>query len=62
MGKRIIQRHHISYDPEVIVPITKGEHAILTKIQWYTKKFVSKGFLTALEVFLALNRNRGEDL
>lgn len=58
MAKRIIQEHHISYDPPVTVYVGKGEHRVLTLIQWYTKKFVSLGFIIALETFVAQNRHR----
>jgi len=59
---RITQSHHISYDPEVTVRIYKGEHSILTKIQWYCKKSVSKGFIKALKHFIALNEDKAEEL
>ena len=62
MRKRIIQEHHISYDPEVAVNVYKGEHMILTKIQWFSKKNVSRGFITALKTFVAENEHRAEDL
>lgn len=53
MSKRIIQKHHISYDPEVTVNIFKGEHWILTQLQ--RRKYISGGFITALKVFIALH-------
>ena len=43
---KIIQGHHIHPDKTVLV--FKGEHKILTLIQWYCKKSISKGFLKAL--------------
>ena len=58
----IVQHHHICYDPPKIVNVTKGEHKILTLIQWYTKKFISKGFLTALRKVIKDNKNRAEKL
>ncbi|HEC66350.1 MAG TPA: hypothetical protein ENI23_13770 [bacterium] len=42
-GKRV-QKHHISYEPEVIVKIYQGEHWILTNLLRRTKT-VSLGFL-----------------
>jgi len=60
--KRVIQTHHLGRDPEITVRITKGEHNVLTKINWYTKKFVSKGFVKALKHWLALNEDRAEDV
>ena len=62
----IIQGHHIIYgsekhpEQEVKEPVFKGEHLILTRIQWYTKNHVSKGFIKALKVFIALNEDRAE--
>ena len=65
--KRVIQRHHIVYgSPEhksqvdEVVPIFKGEHLILTRIQWM--KTYSKGFIKSLKVFLALNEDKAIEL
>lgn len=58
----IVQRHHTSYDPERVVHVTKGEHLILTRMQWYTKALVSKGFLTALRAFLKEAAGRAIEL
>jgi len=60
--KNVVQCHHVSYDPEVIVRVRKCEHLLLTRLQWYCKRQVSKGFLTALEVFVALNRDRAKEV
>jgi hypothetical protein len=61
--KRVIQTHHISYgDPEITVKVTRGEHRILSMIQWYCKKFVSKGFIRALRIFIVSNKDRAEKL
>lgn len=62
MRKRAIQQHHISYDPEFTVTIYKGEHMLLTKMQWYSKKTVSQGFITALKIFIAENEHRAKPL
>jgi hypothetical protein len=59
---KTVQRHHISYDPEVTVFITKGEHLILTRMQWFCRRVVSKGFLKALTVFIRANKDRAIDL
>ena len=59
---RVTQRHHVSYDPEWIVRIFKGEHELIGKMYLYSRKTVSKGFLTCLEVFIAKNRNRATEL
>jgi hypothetical protein len=58
----VVQGHHISYDPEVVVNIRKCEHLVLTRINWYCKKQVSRGFITALKVFVALNEDRAKEL
>ena len=55
MGKTIIQEHHISYDPEIVVRLYKGEHWILTQLQ--RRKKISRGFIKALKVFIALHEN-----
>ena len=48
-----IQCHHITYNPPRTVFVFKGEHMILTYIQW-RKKF-SKGFLEALKDVIVRN-------
>jgi len=63
IGKvRVVQNHHISYDPEITVRIYKGEHEILGKINMYTKNTVSTGFIKALKTWIALNEDRAWDL
>ena len=68
MNKRPIQNHHIVYEnerhkqKEIVVPVFKGEHLILTKLQWYCRKKISKGFLKSLKVFIALNEDKGVDI
>ncbi len=57
---RVIQAHHITYDPVWVVRVYKGEHFICTQLQRRTH--VSKGFVQALEYWLAHNRNRAIDL
>lgn len=59
---RAIQRHHISYKPEIIVKIYKGEHELLTKLDRYEVNTVSKGFIRALKSWIALNEHRAEEL
>ena len=46
----VIQRHHITYNPVRTVLIYKGEHYILTQLQW--RRYVSKGFIAALKQFI----------
>jgi len=47
--KPVIQEHHISYEPEKTVLIYKGEHYILTQLQW--RKYISKGLIASLKQF-----------
>ena len=56
----VIQNHHISYDPEVTVLLHKGEHWILTQLQ--RRKKISKGFLKALKVWIALNESNAKEV
>jgi len=55
----VIQNHHISYKPEVVVPLYKGEHWIITQMQ--RRKNISKGFITALKVYIALNEHKAKE-
>ena len=48
--KPVIQEHHISYEPEKTVLIYKGEHYILTLLQW--RRYISKGLIEALKQFV----------
>ena len=48
---REINRHQISYDPEVVVMVFKGEHKIATLMQWYDKKTCSTGFIQVIDDF-----------
>lgn len=57
-----IQRHHRSYDPEIIEKIFKGEHFILTRMGFITKKKVSWGFLRSLTYFVDQNMDRAIEL
>ena len=49
MAKRLkkVQRHHITYDPEWVVPIFIGEHWTITQLQ--RRKHVSRGFIISVE-------------
>ena len=57
---KTVQRHHLSYNPEVTVDIYKGEHWILTQLQ--RRKHISTGFIKALKVWLALHEGTAEDV
>ena len=65
---RSINRHHIIYgsekhpEQEIVVPIFKGEHKILTLMQWYEKDSISKGFIKCLKHWLFMNEDRAEDI
>ena len=66
MSKRVTQRHHIMPEFEykrlkdVTTRIYKGEHMILTRMQW--RKNHSKGFCKALEFWLVLHKDKAQDL
>lgn len=67
--RRIIQNHHIVYAHpdhpsirEVKVATFKGEHFIIGKINLFTRKNLSAGFVKCLKVFIALNEDRAIDL
>jgi len=58
---KVIQAHHLftknqfdKYLKDLTGSITKGEHEILSKIQWYTRGEVSKDFIWALKVFVSI--------
>jgi len=57
----VIQCHHITYEPERTVMIYKGEHMILTRLQWQ-KKNISKGFITALKLWIKENKDKAVEL
>ena len=69
MGKKIkkpknivFQKHHISYDPEIFFYVFKGEHKILTLIQWFCRRKVSKGFIESLKDFISKRESGALDL
>jgi len=47
---QVIQKHHITYNPDWVVPVYKGEHYILCLLQarFQHNDRISIGFLTAL--------------
>jgi len=55
---RIVNVHHVSYDPEVTVKMFKGEHRCVTLMERYSRRTVSRGFIKCLKVFAALNEDR----
>jgi len=58
--KLVIQTHHIKYKPEWTVNVYKGEHLLLTRLQW--RNNVSEGFLEALEQYIKDNRFKAKKL
>ena len=61
MKKQIIQKHHISYEPEITVKIYKGEHWALTVLKRRTKN-MSKGFLKCLQAYIKEHEKDAIDL
>jgi hypothetical protein len=66
--KREIQKHHITYEdketntPERVVSIYRGEHGVLTRLQWWCSKGCSKGFIEALEQYISDNKDNSIEL
>ena len=56
----VIQNHHISYNPEVVVAVFKGEHFILNML--LKRQRISKGFIQHLKIWLAENEPKAEEL
>ena len=59
---RVIHNHHISYQPEVIVKCFAGEHRVISLMQIYGKKTVSKGFLRCLRRFIKEHKDKAVKL
>lgn len=49
--RNVIHKHHISYDPEIIVKIYSGEHWAITQLERRTKN-VSKGFIECIKAWI----------
>jgi len=49
--QNVIQRHHICYDPEILVKIYKGEHYAITMLNRRTKN-VSWGFINCIKEWI----------
>lgn len=56
----MIQPHHISYDPEIIVKVWQGEHWILTQVN--RRKKISKGYIEALKQWILVHEDVAEEL
>ena len=59
---RVVNRHHISYDPEITANIFSGEHQIMTLMERYSKRTVSTGFLRCLRRFIKENKHKAVKL
>lgn len=59
-NRTVIQDHHVSYDPEWIETVWRGEHFILSQIQW--RKRYSKGFINSLKEFIRVNESLAFEL
>lgn len=59
---RLVQKHHRSYDPEIIEKVFKGEHHILGRMKMISRKTVSHGFLRCLIEFVSQNMDRAIEL
>jgi len=55
----VVQPHHITYDPEWIVPVFKGEHFSITKM--LRRKRVSQGFLVVLADYIEKHKQKAEN-
>ena len=61
MKKQVIQKHHISYDPEITVKIYQGEHWAITQLNRRTRH-ISKGFIECLRAWIAEHEGDAVDL
>jgi len=59
--KQVIQNHHISYNPEIVVKIYKGEHWAITILNRRNKN-MSKGFLRCLQEYIDTHKEDAVDL
>jgi len=63
MKKTVVQEHHISYKPDIHGTVYRKEHNVLDGRTGMNRwKGVSKFFITALKVFIALNEHDAVDL
>lgn len=59
--RNIVQRHHITYEPEVTVLIRQTEHYALTCIQRIGRPY-SRGFIQSLAAVVALHGPAAEEV
>lgn len=61
MAKQLTQKHHISYEPEEIITLYKGEHWAITILNRRSKN-MSKGFLRCLKKYIDEHAEDAVDL
>ena len=59
--RHIVQRHHLSYDPEVVFRMWSEEHYYISLLDRFKPPF-SLGFIKSLRYFLLRNDHRAVDL
>lgn len=59
--KQVIQTHHISYNPEIVTKIYKGEHWAITILNRRSKN-MSQGFLKCLQQYINQHQEHAVDL
>ncbi len=59
--KQVTQKHHISYNPEIIVTLYQGEHWAITVLNRRSKN-MSVGFLRCLQEYIESHKDQAVDL
>ena len=59
--RHIVQRHHLSYDPEIVFRMWSEEHYYISLLDRFKPPF-SLGFIKSLRFFLLKNDHRAVDL
>jgi len=57
----IVNRHHVSYDPEIMAYMYQGEHQIITLLERRTKN-VSQGFIDCLKLWIEQREGLAVDI
>ncbi len=58
MKKQVYQTHHITYEPEVTVRVTRGEHYVISQLQRF--KALTRGAKRAIRYILKVAPIRKE--
>jgi hypothetical protein len=58
--KTVIQSHHITYQPERVVKLYKGEHWLATQLN--RRRKISEGWIEFLDWWLEENRGKAVKL